>query len=72
MRNIKITNYTTKDWLKSIGVMFCIMSLGQFTIHLILDDKDYIGAFMGIVGIVGWGIVYHIIMENIRKKNPQD
>ena len=72
MKNFKITNYTTKDWLKQIGAMFCIIMLGQFTFRSILDNEDYISAFVGIVGIVGWGIVYHIIMKEIRKRNPQE
>ena len=72
MKNFKITNYTTKDWLKQMGAMFCIIMLGQFTLRSILDNEDYISAFMGIVGIVGWGIVYHIIMKEIRKRNPQE
>jgi len=72
MKEIKITNYTTKDWVKQSSVMLCIVILTQFTILSFLDDKDYIAALMGIVGIVGWGIVYHIIMKEIRKRNPQE
>ena len=72
MKNIKITNYTTKDWLKQMGSMFCIIMLGQFAFRSIIDSKDYFSAFIAIVGIVGWGIVYHIIMKDIRKRNPQE
>ena len=72
MKDFKITNYTTKDWLKQMGTMFCIIMLGQFALRSILDNEDYISAFVGIVGIVGWGIVYHIIMKEIRKRNPQE
>jgi len=72
MKDIKITNYTTKDWLKQMGVMFCIIMLGQFTLRSALDNKDYISTFIGIVGIVGWSIVYHNIMKGIRKRNPQE
>ena len=72
MKDIKITNYTTKDWVKHSSVMLCIVILTSFTTLSIFNDKDYIGAFMGIVGIVGWGIVYHIIMKEIRKRNPQE
>ena len=72
MKNIKITNYTTKDWLKQMGAMFCIIMLGQFAFRSIFNSKDYSCAFIAIVGIVGWGIVYHIIMKDIRKRNPQE
>ena len=69
MKQIKITNYTTKDWLKQIATMFCINLLGTFIILSIKDDKDYVAGFFGVLGLAGWFIVYHIILKDIRKKN---
>jgi hypothetical protein len=72
MKEIKITNYTTKDWLKQIAVGFCIISLGNFAIRSFIDDKDYIDGVVGIVGVVGWFFVYNFINKDIQKRNPQD
>lgn len=69
MKQIEITNYTTKDWLKQIGAQFCIMLLGVFTLLSFKDDKDYVAGFFGLLGIAGWAIVYYIILKDIRKKN---
>lgn len=69
MKQIKITNYTTKDWLKQIATMFCISLLGTFTILSIKDEKDYVAGLFGILGLAGWFIVYYIILKDTRKKN---
>jgi hypothetical protein len=72
MKNVKITNYTTKDWLKQMGVGFCIISLGMFAIRSFLDDRNYIAGIAGLMGFVGWCVVYHILMKDIEKRNPQE
>ena len=72
MKEIKITNYTTNDWVKQMAVGFCIIGLGNFAIRSFIDDKDYIACVAGIVGVVGWIIVYNFINKDIQKRNPQD
>ena len=67
----KITNYTTKDWLKQMGVGFCIISLGMYAIRSFLDDRNYIAGIAGLVGFVGWCVVYQILMKDIEKRNPK-
>ena len=69
MKQIKITNYTTKDWLKKSATMFCIILLGTFTTLSIKDEKDYVAGLFGSLGLAGWFIVYYIILKDIRKKN---
>ena len=72
MKNVKITNYTTKDWLKQMGVGFCIIGLGMFAIRSFLDDRNYIASIAGLMGFAGWCVVYHILMKDIEKRNPQE
>ncbi|MBQ5937653.1 MAG: hypothetical protein IJL50_07430, partial [Bacteroidaceae bacterium] len=72
MKNVKITNYTTKDWLKQMGVGFCIIGLGMFAIRSFLDDKDYIASIAGLVGLAGWCVVDYILRKDIEKRNPQE
>ena len=69
MKQIKITNYTTKDWLKKSATLFCIILLGIFTTLSFKDEKDYVAGLFGILGLAGWFIVYYIILKDIRKKN---
>ena len=69
MKQIKITNYTTKDWLKKSATMFCIILLGIFTTLSFKDEKDYVAGLFGILGLAGWFIVDYIILKDIRKKN---
>ncbi len=72
MKNVKITNYTTKDWLKQMGVGFCIIGLGMFAIRSFLDDKDYIASLAGLVGLAGWCVEDYILQKDIEKRNPQE
>ncbi len=72
MKNVKITNYTTKDWLRQMGVGFCIIGLGMFAIRSFLDDKDYIASIAGLVGLAGWCVVDYILWKDIEKRNPQE
>ena len=72
MKNVKITNYSTKDWLKQMGVGFCIIGLGMFAIRSFLDDKDYIVSIAGLVGLAGWCVVDYILQKDIEKRNPQE
>ena len=72
MKHRKIVNYTTKDWLKGMGVWFCLTGLGMYAFHSCFTNKDYVSSFICVVGIVGWAIVYFILQKDIDKRNPLD
>lgn len=71
MNHRKITNYTTKDWARQMGIMFCFLILGQAFIRKLVAG-DYILACGFLMGTVGWMIVYLQITKAIEKKNPQE
>ena len=71
MKHIKITNYTTQDWLKQMGTFFCSMALAQAFLRKLLAG-DYLTACGWLLGAVGWLIIYLQIMKGIEKKNPQE
>lgn len=70
MKEIKITNYTTKDWLKQFGSMFCSLFLAQWAFHA-FKDGDWFHGTMHCLGAVGWLLIYLRINREIRRKNPQ-
>ena len=71
MTHRKITDYTTKDWLKQMGSMFCFLILGQAFFRKLFAG-DYLVACGWLLGAAGWAIIYFQIMKGIEKKNPQE
>ena len=51
MKQVKITNYTTKDWLKKTNISFCIILLGIFTTLSFKDEKDYVAGLLTKLGL---------------------
>ena len=71
MREMKITNYTTRDWLKKFGSFLCAVLLGQWT-FLAFKEGDWYYGIMLCLGAVGWILVHIHINKSIEKKNPQE
>ena len=71
MREMKITNYTTRDWLKQMGSLFCFLAVAQCAFLVFQEGNWYFG-IMFCLGAVGWMIIYTHINKNIEKKNPQE
>ena len=72
MKHRKITNYTTKDWLKQMGILLCLNGLGIYAFRSCFTNNDYVSTFACAVGAAGWAIVYFIFMKDIDKRNPLD
>ena len=71
MKQIKITNYTTRDWLKQMGVLFCLMALAQASFREFIAG-NYLVACGFLLGAAGWTIIYLLVMKDIEKRNPQE
>ncbi len=71
MKEIKVTNYTTKDWLRQMGSMFCFLFLGQWAIRAFMES-DWIRGLMDSLGVLGWMLIYLRINREIHRKNPQE
>ena len=71
MKEIKITNYTTKDWLKGMGSMFCFIFLGQWAIRAFVES-DWFHGLMLSLGALGWMLIYLRLNREVREKNPQE
>lgn len=71
MKHIKITNYTTKDWLKQVAAMMAMVVIVQMLFRS-LKDEEWMHAAGHLIGFVGWTLIYFRIMKNLKKKNPQD
>ena len=57
MREIKITDYTMRDWLQCAVRAFI--------------EGDWLHGLMHSLGALGWALVYLHISKEIREKNPQ-
>ena len=71
MKEIKITNYTTKDWLRQMGSMFPFLFLGQWAIRAFMES-DWFHGLMHSLGAFGWLLIYLRINREIHRKNLQD
>ncbi len=71
MKDIKITNYTTKDWLKGMGSIFCFIFLGNQAVRSFIEG-DWLHGLMFSLGALGWMLIYLRVNKEIRKKNPQE
>ncbi len=71
MKEIKITNYTTMDWLKQMGSIFCFIFLGQWAIRAFMES-DWFHGLMNSLGALGWLLIYLRINREIDKKNPRE
>ncbi len=71
MKEIKITNYTTMDWLKGMGSMLCFIFLAQQAIRAFVEG-DWFHGLMQSLGAIGWMLIYLRLNKEIREKNPQE
>ena len=71
MKEIKITNYTTKDWLKETGSMFCAVFLGTQAVRTFVEG-DWIHGLMHSLGALGWMLIYLRLNREVHEKNPQE
>ena len=66
MRNWKVVS--TGDWAKMMGAMFCCILLGQSSLREFLRG-EYVEAVYHLLGIVGWVIIYLMIVKRIDRRN---
>jgi len=71
VKHIKITNYTTWDWLKQFGSMFCSLFLAQWAFRSFMEG-DWLQGVMHCLGTAGWMLIYLRINREIQRKNPQE
>ena len=71
MKDFKITNYTTMDWLKQMGSMLCFIYLVQLAIHEFVES-DWFHGLMTSLGALGWLLIYIRINREIHRKNHQE
>ena len=70
MREIKITDYKMRDWLRQLGSMGCFLFLFQCAVRAFIEG-DWLQGLMHCLGALGWALVYLHISKEIREKNPQ-
>ncbi len=71
MKEMKITNYTTKDWLKQMGCMLCFIFLGQWAFRAFIEG-DWFHGLLHSLGAIGWMLIYLYINKSIERKNPRE
>ncbi len=71
MKDIKITNYTARDWLLQLLCLFAFTGLLQASLRKLIEGR-YLVAALFFVGCIGWFLFYREKMKEFKKKNPQD
>ena len=71
MKDVKITNFTTKDYCILFLISACYIGLSIEAYNNIIEG-EYFRAAGAALGALGWIVLYFRKTKEIRDKNPQD